>query len=71
MHWLINALAKAGDWANGKKMVIGGITTVVGIVMYFTPAAKSAGEVVAAGVTLLTAGAVHKAQKKKQKENGG
>ena len=68
MKWLINALAKTGDWANGKKTLLGLVFTGVGIGLFFTPAAPVAKEVVVAGLTLTTAGAIHKAQKKK---NGG
>ena len=68
MKWLINALAKTGDWANGKKTILGLALTGVGIGMFFTPAAPAAKEVVVAGLTLTVGGAIHKAQKKK---NGG
>lgn len=60
----LKLLSAIGNKSNGKKTYIGVGLTLLGIALFWTPAAPVATKVVEGGLILIGVGVVHKAMKK-------
>ena len=61
---VLKLLAALGNKTNGKKTWAGLGLTLLGVVLFWTPAAPVAPKLVEGGLILTGVGIVHKAQKK-------